>query len=86
MNFVKYDLGNLSSGKIVEVSLSNAANVRLMNHQNFQRYSNGQQHKFFGGNVKQSPFKIAIPNLDHWFVAIDLGGYTGTIRSNVRVL
>lgn len=31
MNFQKYDLGNLSAGEIIEITLvQNAANVRLM--------------------------------------------------------
>lgn len=34
MNFSYYDLGQLDAGKVVEVSLTKAANVRLMDSSN----------------------------------------------------
>lgn len=81
-----YDLHQLRGGEVVEVQLSNAANVRLMDSSNYSSYKRGQQHRFYGGHVKQSPYRIPVPNSGHWYVAIDLGGYSGTIRSSVRVL
>lgn len=36
--------------------------------------------------MKRSPAKIPIPHSGHWYVVIDLGGYSGTVRSSVRVL
>jgi len=87
MQFQQYDLGNLQGGQIVEVNLSgNAANVRLMDSSNFSSFKSGKQHRFYGGYVKQSPFRVPVPNSGHWYVAIDLGGYGGTIRSSVNVL
>jgi hypothetical protein len=87
MNFQKYDLGNLSAGEIVEITLvQNAANVRLMDSSNFSNYKSGRRHQYFGGYMTKSPVRLQIPRSDHWYVAIDLGGYSGTIRSSVRVL
>lgn len=87
MNFQKYDLGNRSGGEIVEITLvGNAANVRLMDSSNFSSYRSGRQHRFYGGYMKRSPAKIPIPHSGHWYVVIDLGGYSGTVRSSVRVL
>lgn len=85
MNFVHNDLGYLEAGQIVEVTLANAANVRLMDAGNFSNYRRGQQHRYYGGHVQQSPFRLQVPNSGHWHVAIDLGGYGGAIRSSVRV-
>lgn len=87
MQFQQYDLGNLKKGQIVEVTLSgNAANVRLMDSSNFQNYKNGRQHKYYGGYVTRSPYRVTVPSNGHWYVAIDLGGYSGRISSSVNVL
>ena len=86
MQFIKHDLGQRTSGEIVEVTLSNAANVRLMDSSNFQNYRNGRRHRYYGGHVKHSPFRLKIPNSGHWYVAVDLGGYSGRVGSSVRVL
>lgn len=86
MKFSYYDLGNLNKGQVVEVQLSAAANVRLMDSSNYSNYKNGRKHRYYGGYVKRSPYRITIPNSAHWYVTIDLGGYTGTVRHSVRVL
>jgi hypothetical protein len=87
MNFQKYDLGQLDGGKIVEVTLQgSAANVKLMDSSNFSSYRAGRKHSYYGGYVTRSPHKIPVPRSGHWYVTIDLGGYSGTIRSSVRVL
>lgn len=87
MNFRHYDLGNLKRGQIVEVTLSGtAANVRLMDSSNFSSYKRGRRHSYFGGHAKRSPVRITVPRSGHWHLAIDLGGYRGTVRSAVNVL
>ena len=87
MNFTHYDLGSKDRGQIVEITLSgSAANVRLMDSSNFQSYRNGRQHRFYGGLVKQSPFRIQIPNSGHWHVTVDMQGLRGTVRSGIRIL
>ena len=86
MNFSYYDLGHRNKGEIVEVKLTAAANVRLMDFSNYNNYKNGGRHHYYGGYVKQSPYRIAIPTSGHWYVTIDLGGYSGTVKHNVRVL
>ncbi len=87
MRFQKYDLGNLKGGEIVEVILSgNAANIRLMDNSNFSNYKSGRRHTYYGGYATKSPVRISVPRSGHWYVAIDLGGYSGTTKSSVRVL
>lgn len=87
MQFQKYDLGQLQKGQIVVVTLKgSAANVRLMDSSNFQNYKSGRRHKFYGGYVTRSPYRVSVPNNGHWYVAIDLGGYSGRISSSVNVL
>lgn len=86
MQFQSYDLGTIDKGNIVEVTLGYAANVRIMDSSNFYSFKSGRRHRFIGGYVKQSPFKVTIPNTAHWYAVIDLGGYSGKIKSAVRVL
>lgn len=87
MQFQQYDLGQLSGGEIVEVTLKgNAANVKLLDSSNFQNYKNGRRHSYYGGHVTKSPHKISVPRSGRWYVTIDLGGYSGKVSSSVRVL
>ena len=86
MNYSYYDLGQRNKGEIVEVRLSAAANVRLMNFSNYSNYKNGRKHHYYGGYVKTSPYRIPIPTSGHWYVTIDLGGYAGKVKHSVNVL
>ena len=83
MNFTQYDLGQLSSGQIVLVTLSgSAANVRLMDSSNFSSFKAGRQHRYIGGLVKQSPYRMQIPSSGRWYVTVDMKGLRGTVRSS----
>jgi hypothetical protein len=87
MQYQYYDLGSLKGGEIVEVSLSgNAANVRLMDSSNYSNFRSGRRHSFYGGHVTRSPVRLPVPRASHWYVIVDLGGYSGTVRSSVQVL
>ena len=86
MNFLKYDLGNLKRGEVVEVTLSSGANVRLMDSSNFSSYKNGRKHRFYGGLATKSPIRIAVPNSGHWYVAGDMQGLRGSTNASVRVV
>lgn len=86
MQFIKHDLGQLSGGEIAEVTITNAANVRLLDSDNFLKYRSGQRHKYMGGHYKQSPVQFQIPRAGHWYVAVDLGGYAGEVTSDFSIL
>ena len=75
MEYQLYNLGYLEKGKIVEVALAYAANVRIMDSSNYSSFKNGRRHRFIGGHVKHSPFRVTLPNSTHWYVVVDLGGY-----------
>ncbi len=86
MNFQHYDLGYLSGGEVVVVTLSgNAANVRLMDSSDFNSYRNGQRHSYYGGLAERSPVRLGVPHSGNWHVTIDFQGLTGTVRTSVRV-
>ena len=86
MQFIHYDLGQLRGGEIAEVTLNARANVRLMNASNFSTFKRGGRASFYGGQATRSPVRIPVPTAGHWYVVIDLGGYSGKIRSSARVL
>ena len=86
MNYLQFDLGQLSSGDVVEVTLTNAANVKLMNSSNFSSYRNGRRHNFYGGLAKATPLQLQIPSSGQWHVAVDMAGLSGSTNASVRVL
>jgi hypothetical protein len=86
MDFVHHDLGQLTAGQTVEITLSIAANVLLLDNTNFDAYRTGRRYTYFGGWITRSPYRIGIPNSGHWHIAVDLGGAAGSIRTAARVL
>ena len=86
MQFIKHDLGMLSSGALVEITISDAAYVRLLDSHNFLMYRSGRRFKQTGGRYENSPVRFEIPQTDRWYVAVDLAGYPGAVESSARVL
>lgn len=85
-DFIHSNLGSVSKGDIVEVTLSSGANVRLLDSSNFQRYRRGQQHQMYGGLAKQSPVRLPVPRSGQWHVAVDMQGLRGSTRASIRVI
>lgn len=84
--FFKYHWNRLEKGSTVIVSLSKAANVRLMDSSNFNAYKNGRNHRFSGGLVTKTPFRIRVPRTGSWYLTIDLMGLKATsVRHSVEV-
>lgn len=86
MEFIYSDLGYLYGSEIVEVTLDKAANVCLLDSNNFYKYKSGYDFNYRGGYVKVSPYRIAVPYPGKWFVTIDLGEYGGNIRYSINVI
>ena len=86
MRFIHTDLGQRKRGEIIQVTLTSAANVRLMDSNNFSNYKHGRSHKYIGGLAKISPLKLQIPSSGHWHVAVDMQGLSGSTRASVSVL
>lgn len=87
MKYQVYDLHQCSKGERIQVSLKgSAANVRLLDSTNYNYYKNGKRHHYYGGYVTKSPVIMTVPSSGHWYVTIDLGGYSGTVHSSVNKL
>ncbi len=59
--FVRYHWNRLEKGSTVVVTLSTGANVRLMDSTYFNAYKNGRNHRYSGGLVTRTPFRIRVP-------------------------
>jgi hypothetical protein len=85
VNYLHFPI-TASAGDTVVVSLDSQANVRLLDSINYSRYRRGERHEFYGGLAKVSPFRLRVPRTGEWHVAIDLGGYRGTVRAGVQLI
>ena len=87
MKFSHYKLGHVTGGSVVEVSLQgSAANVRLMDQSNFNHFKAGRRHRYHGGLVRKSPFRVQVPRSGSWHLTVDMQGLRGTVRSGIRVI
>ena len=62
VRFLHTDLGFRSGGDVVVVTLSEAANVRLLDSHNFSQYRNGLRHNYRGGLATRSPVRLPTPS------------------------
>jgi len=83
MNYLHYDL-QLGQNDDVVVRLDKQANVQLMDSSNYDNYCRGERFSYYGGPVKVTPYRLKPPHGGNWHLAIDLGGYTGTVSASVR--
>jgi hypothetical protein len=88
MQFIYKDLGPRQIGEIVEVTLTNPSNVRLMDDLNFANYKKGVKHIYTGGVVRQSAVRLQIPTLGHWHLAVDTQGLqsSGSFGATVKII
>jgi len=84
-NYLHYPLNWQTSAKVVRVSLSQQANVRLLDEINYNNYKNGREYHFYGGLARLNPVEIPIPHPGIWHIVIDLGGGAGFLRASVEV-
>ena len=86
MDYLHTDLGSRKKGEIVVVTLKgDSMNVRLLDSTNLSLYKRGKKHRYYGGHVNKSPFRVPIPRHGHWHMVIDRGGLRGRVRASVRV-
>lgn len=85
MQHIKHGLGRVKRGSTAVVTLDKQANVQLMDSTNYANYARGRRYRYLGGLMKKSPANILVPRDGHWYIAVDLGGAAGRIRSGVSV-
>jgi hypothetical protein len=78
---------DLAEGDVVEVTLAgNAANVLLLDPNNFQNYRQGKPCTYAGGYARTTPVRIQAPHEGRWHLVIDLGGGAGRVSASSRVI
>jgi hypothetical protein len=86
MRYTYHKLGHLKKGQRIEVTLAgNAANIFLMDEATFKCFQLDQVRRGSGGLMKSSPVNLLVPQAGKWFVTIDFGGYSGKVKTNVKV-
>lgn len=76
MKYLYYDLGDQQHDSCVVAHLrGSAANVILLDRENFNRYRFGRPFFYIGGLCGRSPVRLQIPHDGHWYLAVDCGGY-----------
>lgn len=81
-----YDLGEQRAGTTIEITLTAVANVRLMNADNYQRFTETLKHQFVGGVAKKSPVRLTVPASAHWHLIVDMEGHNGLAESSVKMI
>jgi hypothetical protein len=84
VNYLHYEL-EAGPDDVVEVTLSNAANVQLLDEPNFSNYKTGKPFRYTGGYAKTSPCRLSPPRRGRWHLVIDIGGYAGRLSASVAV-
>lgn len=85
MNYLHFEF-DANAGDVIEVTLDNAANVQLLDPDNFMNYRNNQAFRYRGGYVTHSPYRIQVPQQGNWHVVVDTGGRAGTVRASAHLL
>ena len=83
--FLEFDLKQRKRGEVAVVTLSCAANVRLVDSSGRSAFKAGRRHRYWGGHVKKSPHRITIPRSGHWWVIVDTAGAAGRVKASVDV-
>jgi Domain of unknown function (DUF1883)./MTH538 TIR-like domain (DUF1863). len=87
LNFAHYDLGQLNAGRVVAVHLKgNAANVRLLDKENYENYIAGAPYSYRGGLMSRSPVRMQITEKAHYHIVIDLLKLGGSVTTSYQLL
>lgn len=64
-----------SNGRLsVEVELQHAADVFLVDQNNFRKYQAGQRYEYFGGHYSRTPVNISINGVGRYYLIVRGGG------------
>lgn len=86
MNYLKFPLGTVGPGTVVEVTLSGVeSDVFLVDTANLAVLQRGGQFRYTGGHYKSSPVRLGVSHHADW-TAVVVPGAGGTVRASVRTL
>ncbi len=86
MNYLHYTV-QAGPGELVAVTLSDRANVRLLDSLNYYKYKLGKKYDTTdGGEAMDTPVTMRAPYKASWHVIIDLGPSGGEVRADIKVI
>jgi hypothetical protein len=86
MNYLKFPLGEIGSGTVVEVTLTGVeSDVYILDGPNFAAMQRGGQFRYTGGHYKGSPVRLRVPQQGTW-TAVVIPGAGGTVRASVQTI
>lgn len=64
-----------STGQLgVVVELQHAADVFLVDQNNFRKYQSGQRFEYYGGHYNKTPVRINVKGMGRYFLIVRGGG------------
>jgi hypothetical protein len=76
----------LGPDEILDVILDGAANVLLLDPENYENYRQGRTYRYAaGGYATESPVRLHPPGPGTWHLVVDLGGGPGSVRATALV-
>lgn len=60
---------------MVEVNLKNAANVYLVDSNNYQKLRRGKRYKYYGDYYTKTPVKISVQGYGKWYLIVEGSNY-----------
>lgn len=86
MNYLHYTV-QAGPGELVAVTLSDRANVRLLDSLNYYKYKLGKKYDTTDGGEAMDPsVTMRAPYKASWHVVIDLGPSGGEVRADIKVI
>ena len=85
MNYLHYKV-NAGPAKIIKVSLSDSANVRLLDTLNYYKYRLGKSYNSSSEHSGKMACTFKPPHKGEWHVIVDLAGQGPEVRAFVEVV
>jgi len=85
VNYLNYKL-HAGPEQTIRVSLTNKANVRLLDPLNYYKYRAGRQYQSAGESTEETLVHFKPPHKGEWHVIIDLKGQEADVRASVQLL
>jgi hypothetical protein len=85
MGYLHYKV-TTAQNKEIRVSLSNRANVRLLDTLNYYKYRAGRPYESVSEHTQETRLQIKPPHKGEWHVIVDLKGQGEEVRAFVEVV
>jgi len=85
VNYLHYKV-HAGPGKIIRVSLSDVANIRILDTLNYYKYRAAKSCQSAVQSNKDLVLSFAPPHQGEWHVVVDLAGQGSEVRAVVDVL